>query len=80
MINGLNINYIASYILDIFRETGLDDCYIQSKLEKFENHDNKYETLIWSINLDQNNQERLAEKMGIEFRQLLQTIEILRAI
>ncbi|KGJ95580.1 hypothetical protein [Colwellia psychrerythraea] len=74
----MQLNRIATFIINTFEEEGLDKYYIFDKKNLFLTHDSVYETLLWANNLDPENTEVLAQKMGCCNNDLANTINFLR--
>ena len=72
------LNYVAKLILQTFKDTGLDNAYIQDKAYQFQSHDNKYESLIWAINqLDNTRTVVFADKLGVGVAELYLVKQVL---
>ena len=61
---------MANKIIEVLREKfPNDETYIQEKISRLEQMDNKYETFSWALNqLDYENQCLLFEKLGINIQ------------
>jgi hypothetical protein len=68
MANQHDLDYIGQKIIDVFREKfPNDEAYIQEKIERLQQMDNKYETFHWALcQLDVENQFRLFEMLGLD--------------
>ena len=76
--NNKELNYVAKLILQTFKDTGLDNTYIQDKAYQFQSHDNKYESLIWAINqLDNTRTAVFADKLGVSVAELYLVKQVL---
>lgn len=62
------LDYVASKIIEVLREKfPNDEAYVQEKIDRLANMDNKFETFSWALNqLDHENLFLLYEKMGID--------------
>ncbi|WP_227592179.1 hypothetical protein [Acinetobacter sp. SK-43] len=62
-----DLDYVGQKIIDVFRERfPNDEGYIQEKIHRLSEMNNKYETFSWALNqLDYENQCLLFEKLGI---------------
>lgn len=76
------LNYLAQLVIECFKEAGLDDYYIQNKIEKLSKHgQNRYDTLLWcALSLDEQNTERLANKKNVSVEDLKTTFRTIRKI
>ncbi len=70
MLKKRELNYVANKIIEVLREKfPNDEAYIQEKISRLEQMDNKYETFSWALNqLDYENQCLLFEKLGINIQ------------
>lgn len=71
------LNHIAKLVLEAFKRSGLDACYIGSAEIELRQHKDKYETLVWCIKLDGQNMGHLADLLGVNFADLRTTIRML---
>lgn len=68
MPDKIELNYVANKVIEVLREKfPNDEAYIQEKIERLQQMDNKYETFHWALcQLDDENQFRLFEKLGLD--------------
>lgn len=81
MQNEANLNFVAYTIICAFKETGLDEAYIQEKTNMFLQHHNKEQSLAWACNyLDNKNLKIFALKLGVTTEMLRITAKVLSKI
>lgn len=67
-----DLNYVAYHIIEVLQEQGLDDAYINEKIERLsEFSTNKASTLLWASNqLDSANFKFLLDKLDLKADQV----------
>ncbi|EMC7768029.1 hypothetical protein RGN74_000767 [Acinetobacter baumannii] len=68
MANQQDLDYVAQKIIEVLREKfPNDEGYVQSKIYRLAEMDNKYQTFAWALDqLDHGNKKRLFEKLGLD--------------
>ena len=63
-----DLNYVAYHIIEVLQERGLDDAYINEKIDRLtEFSSNKASTLHWASNqLDSANFKLLLDKLNLD--------------
>jgi len=75
-----NLNRIASKIIELFIEDGLDESYINGKIKDFKKQ-NRYETFYWALyNLDSIKTPALLRYLGIDQQEYLNAKELFRKL
>ncbi|ENX10201.1 hypothetical protein [Acinetobacter variabilis] len=79
-ININDLNRIASKIIEIFIEDGLEESYINGKMRDFKKQ-NRYETFYWALyNLDSIKTPTLLRYLGIDHQEYLNAKELFRKL
>lgn len=80
MIYTHELNSIARIAIECLQESGFDKPYIYGKAMQLSELD-KWETIFWATHqLDKENRERFAEKVGVPIESLITTFETIRKI
>lgn len=82
MPNKQDLDYVGQKIIEVLQEEFPNDTgYVQSKINRLSEMDNKYQTFAWALDqLDHENKSRLFEKLGLDidnqiyYRQLFQQL------
>lgn len=67
-----DLNYVAYHIIEVLQEQGLDDVYINEKIDRLSEFSlNKASTLLWASNqLDSANFKLLLDKLDLDADQV----------
>lgn len=75
-----NLNYVGLKVIECFQDAGLDQVYIEDKIEEFSTLSN-YAALHKALRiLDDKNMIRLAEKLGVTVADLEAALLVLNKI
>lgn len=74
------LSFVGLKVIECFKDTGLDQVYIDDKIEEFSTLNN-YESLHKALRiLDDKNMHRLAQKLGVHIEDLESTLLVLNQI
>ena len=74
------LSYVANKVIECFKDAGLDQVYIDDKIEEFSTLNN-YASLHKALRiLDDKNMHRLAQKLGVHIEDLESTLLVLNQI
>lgn len=80
MIDTSNLNKVAKIIIECFIDSGFDDAYIHSKIERLQDLD-MWQTAFWATHqLDSSNKAKFANKVGVTPKDLMISFETIRKI
>lgn len=72
------LNRLATKVIELL-QSKYDAPYVADKASTLQGQD-RFETLLWCRNLDPDNQHELAAMIGVERRDLLVTLDVIRKI
>jgi hypothetical protein len=74
------LSFVGLKVIECFKDAGLDQVYIDEKIEEFSTLNN-YESLHKALRiLDDKNMHRLAQKLGVHIEDLESTLLVLNQI
>ena len=74
------LSFVGLKVIECFKDAGLDQVYIDEKIEEFSTLNN-YESLHKALRiLDDKNMHRLAKKLGVHIEDLESTLLVLNQI
>ncbi|QUY38272.1 MULTISPECIES: hypothetical protein [Acinetobacter] len=74
------LSFVGLKVIECFKDAGLDQVYIDDKIEEFSTLNN-YESLHKALRiLDDKNMHRLAKKLGVHIEDLESTLLVLNQI
>ena len=81
--NGDNLDFVIVKIIECFQDAGLDQIYIDDKIEYFKSYSKygRFHVLYEALRmLDDKNMVRQADKLGVTYNELNSTLKVMNAL